>query len=176
VFANRARWSESQNVWVLESGWVRDFQDGSIEKYQKFTATALPELSEPPSYFNREVRQAFQLSFRSWELHRRVAPSRLRCFCADGAVVRKAGLSFDRAGQHVTGDSLRLPRGRARRDRRRCRRPRSRYRLLLAFALLEAMGGVGQLPPPFAAFAPDLVFYFLGMYSSSRCQRSLATR
>jgi len=26
------------------------------------------------------------------------------------------------------------------------------------------MGGVGQMPPPFAAFAPDLVFYFTGMY------------
>src|SRR5260221_36528 len=35
VFATRARWSESQNVWVLESGWVRDFRDGSYEKYQK---------------------------------------------------------------------------------------------------------------------------------------------
>src|SRR5205814_6358260 len=64
VFANRARWSESQNVWVLESGWLRDFQDGSVQKYEKFTATALPELTEPPTYFNREVRQAFQLSFR----------------------------------------------------------------------------------------------------------------
>jgi lipopolysaccharide export LptBFGC system permease protein LptF len=30
--------------------------------------------------------------------------------------------------------------------------------------LLEAMGGVGQMPPPFAAFATDLIFYFLGMY------------
>jgi len=30
--------------------------------------------------------------------------------------------------------------------------------------LLQAMGGVGQMPPPFAAFAPDLIFYFLGMY------------
>ena len=30
--------------------------------------------------------------------------------------------------------------------------------------LLEAMGGVGQMPPPFAAFAPDLIFYFAGMY------------
>jgi len=34
---------------------VRDFQDGSIERYKKFTATALTELTEPPSYFNREV-------------------------------------------------------------------------------------------------------------------------
>ena len=31
-------------------------------------------------------------------------------------------------------------------------------------ALLEAMGGIGQLPPMLAAWSPDLVFFFLGIY------------
>jgi len=31
-------------------------------------------------------------------------------------------------------------------------------------ALLEAMGGVGQLPPFLAGWSPDIVFFFLGMY------------
>ena len=30
--------------------------------------------------------------------------------------------------------------------------------------LLEAMGGVGQLPPFLAGWAPDIIFFFLGMY------------
>src|SRR6516225_153653 len=31
-------------------------------------------------------------------------------------------------------------------------------------ALLEAMGGIGQLPPMLAAWSPDLIFFFLGLY------------
>ncbi len=33
-----------------------------------------------------------------------------------------------------------------------------------ASALLEAMGGVGQLPPLLAGWSPDLIFFFFGMY------------
>src|SRR5260370_13358859 len=62
LFATRARWSEPQHVWVLEGGWMRDFSDGSIAHYERFTAAAPQELTEPPSYFNREVRQAFQMN------------------------------------------------------------------------------------------------------------------
>ena len=65
IFASRARWSESEKVWVLEGGWVRDFSDGTIVRYDRLPpVTSLPELTEPPSYFNREVRQAFQMSWR----------------------------------------------------------------------------------------------------------------
>src|SRR5690349_7845428 len=62
IFAARARWSEPQHGWVLESGWIREFSDGSVTRFETFTAAAPPELSEPPNYFNREVRQAFQMS------------------------------------------------------------------------------------------------------------------
>jgi lipopolysaccharide export LptBFGC system permease protein LptF len=31
-------------------------------------------------------------------------------------------------------------------------------------ALLETMGGVGQLPPFLAGWSPDIIFFFLGMY------------
>src|SRR5213075_2123975 len=61
IFAARARWSEPQHGWVLESGWMREFSDGSVTQFETFTAAAPPELSEPPNYFNREVRQAFQM-------------------------------------------------------------------------------------------------------------------
>ena len=63
VFASRAQWSETQNLWVLESGWVRDFADGVIKRYERFNVKDLPELTEPPSYFHREVRQAFQMNW-----------------------------------------------------------------------------------------------------------------
>jgi lipopolysaccharide export system permease protein len=31
-------------------------------------------------------------------------------------------------------------------------------------ALLEAMGGIGQLPPLMSAWAPDVMFFFVGLY------------
>src|SRR5262249_17819611 len=63
IYASRAKWSDSQSVWILENGWIRDFAEGTVEKYEPFTATALPELKEPPTYFNRQVLQAFQMSW-----------------------------------------------------------------------------------------------------------------
>jgi len=165
IFANQARWSDSQNVWVLESGWVRDFHDGSIEKYEKFTATTLPELNEPPSYFNREVRQAFQLSFR--QLGKYIEGLHNAGFDVSALTVQwYVKIAFPliapvsmllaipyafRVGARgaIGGVAVGLAVGIA-------------YWLLSR--LLEAMGGVGQMPPPFAAFAPDLIFYFFGMY------------
>jgi LPS export ABC transporter permease LptF/LPS export ABC transporter permease LptG len=166
VFANQAQWSESQNAWILQTGWVRDFRDGSIEKYEKFSATTLPELSEPPTYFNREVRQASQLSFR--QLGNYIDGLRRAGFDISALTVQwyvklafpliapvsmllAIPYAFKVGGRGAIGGvAVGLAVGMA-------------YWLLSR--LLEAMGGVGQLPPPLAAFAPDLVFYFLGMYS-----------
>ncbi len=165
VFANQAHWSESQNVWVLESGWVRDFQDGSIEKYQKFTATALSELTEPPSYFNREVRQAFQLSFR--QLGNYIEELRRAGFDVSALTVQwYVKIAFPL----IAPVSMLLAIPYAFRVGARGAIGGVAVGLAVGIAyfslarLLEAMGGVGQMPPPFAAFAPDLVFYFLGMY------------
>jgi len=165
IFATRARWSESEHVWVLEGGWIRDFSNGSVAKFESFTAAAPQELTEPPSYFNREVRQAFQMSLG--ELERYI----------EG--LHKAG--FDVANLMVQWHKkLAYP----------LMAPVS---MLLAFpfaflvgtrgaiggvalgvaiavaywaiaALLEAMGGVGQLPPLLAAWSPDIIFFFLGLY------------
>ena len=165
VFANRARWSDTQNTWVLESGWVRDFRDGTTEKYQKFSATTLSELTEPPTYFNREVRQAFQLSFRQ-----------LGTYIRD---LRNAGFDVSTltvqwyvkiAFPLIAPVSILLAIPYAFRVGSRGAIGGVAVGLALGIAywslarLLEAMGGVGQMPPPFAAFAPDLIFYFMGMY------------
>jgi len=165
IFATRARWSESQKLWVLESGWVRDFSDGTIERYERFTATALPELKEPPSYFNREIRQAFQLSWRELrryinDLHRAgfdvsnltvqwhvkiafplIAPISMLLAIPFAFLVGTRGA--------IGGVAIGLTIGIA-------------YWTLAR--LLDAMGGVGQLPPFLAGWSPDLIFFFLGLY------------
>ncbi|MGH9758970.1 MAG: LPS export ABC transporter permease LptF, partial [Candidatus Acidiferrales bacterium] len=64
IYASRATWESSENAWVLTGGWVRDFENGKVTKYSAFKADSFPELSEPPSYFRREVRQYYQMNWR----------------------------------------------------------------------------------------------------------------
>src|SRR5438445_4343616 len=165
IFSSRARWSETQKVWVLEGSWVRDFADGTIVRYERLPAVAsLPELTEPPSYFNREVRQAFQMSWRELgsyiaglqragfdvstltvQWHEKIAfpllaPVSMLLAIPFGFLVGTRGA--------VGGVVLGLGFGVA---------------YLSIARLLEAMGGVGQLPSFLAGWSPDLIFFFLGL-------------
>jgi LPS export ABC transporter permease LptF/LPS export ABC transporter permease LptG len=165
VFATRAQWSNSEKVWVLEGGWVRDFVGGTIARYERFPVTSLPELSEPPSYFNREVRQASQMSWGALrryvdELHRAgfdvanltvqwhvklafplIAPISILLAIPFALLVGTRGA----LGGVALGVGIGIV-------------------YWTAARLLEAMGGVGQLPPFLAAWSTDITFFFLGLY------------
>jgi LPS export ABC transporter permease LptF/LPS export ABC transporter permease LptG len=165
IFASRAQWSESQRKWLLESGWIRDFADGAVSRYDRFDATALPELNEPPSYFNREVVQATQMNWR--DLRRYIRGLRLAGFDVSFLSVewhRKFAYPFIApismllaipfailvgARGAVGGIALGIGIG---------------VVYWAVAALLQAMGGVGQLPPLLAGWSPDLIFLFLGLY------------
>ena len=165
IFANRARWSDSEHTWILEGGWVRDFADGSIARFQKFTGTAFPELTEPPSYFNREVRQATQMSFR--ELRQYIAGLRKAGFDVASLLVQwHVKLAYPLIAPvsmllaipfaflvgtrgAIGGVALGVGIG---------------ITYWILSRLLEAMGGVGQLPPVMAGWSTDVIFFFLGMY------------
>jgi len=165
VFATRAQWSDSEKVWALEGGWVRDFSDGTITRYERFPVTSLPELSEPPSYFNREVRQASQMNWGALrryieELHKAgfdisnltvqwhvklafplIAPISMLLAIPFALLVGTRGA----LGGVALGVAIGIV-------------------YWTAARLLEAMGGVGQLPPFLAAWSTDITFFFLGLY------------
>ncbi len=165
VFANRAQWLDTEKSWVLESGWIRDFSGGSVEKYTPFKITSLPELVEPPSYFNREVIQAFQMSWRDLrhyifglqnagfdvssltvQWHKKIAypliaPVSMLLAIPFAILVGSRGA--------IGGIALGVAIG---------------IGYWAIAALLEAMGSIGQLPPMLAAWSPDLIFFFFGLY------------
>jgi LPS export ABC transporter permease LptF/LPS export ABC transporter permease LptG len=165
IFAKQARWLDAEKTWVLESGWVRDFSDARVERYAPFKVTTLPELTETPPYFNREVRQAFQMSWRSLrhyidslrnagfdvstlnvQWHKKIAypliaPISMMLAIPFALFVGSRGA--------VGGIALGVGIGIS-------------YWALAA--LTEAMGGIGQLPPFLAAWSPDLIFFFLALY------------
>jgi LPS export ABC transporter permease LptF/LPS export ABC transporter permease LptG len=166
VFAERAAWDPTQSTWVLTGGWVRDFDsEGRVAKYQPFKATSLPELIEPPGYFRREVRQYYQMNWR--QLGEYIASLRQAGFdtarlavqwhrkfafplIAAVIVFLSAPFAFLVGTRGAIG-GLALAVG-----------------VGIAYwataALFEAMGSLGQLPPLIAAWAPDAIFGFLGVY------------
>ena len=165
VFANRAHWEDSQHTWILESGWVRDFDGAKVTSYVPFLAYALGELSEPPSYFNREVRQSYQMNSRelkeyirelrqagfdvarfSVQWHKKfafplIAPIIVLLAIPFAFLVGTRGA----VGGLALGVSIGIV-------------------YWATSALFEAMGAVGQLPPLLAGWAPDVIFGFLGLY------------
>jgi LPS export ABC transporter permease LptF/LPS export ABC transporter permease LptG len=165
IYAARAHWDSQQGLWILESGWIRDFDRGQVTRYTPFLANALNELSEPPSYFNREVRQSYQMTW--WELKRYIGDLHQAGFdVARLSVQLQKKLSFPLVapiiillaipfsilvGTRGAVGGLALGVGIA-------------IVYWAASALTEAMGAVGQLPPLLAAWAPDTVFGFLGLY------------
>lgn len=166
VFATRAAWDPTVNAWVLTGGWVRDFdRDGLVKSYQPFTATSLPELTEPPGYFRREVRQYSQMNWQQLGTYisslrqagfdtARLAVQWHKKFAfpliAAIVIFLAAPFAFLTGTRGAVGG------------------------LAVAFvigviywssaALFEALGSVGQLPPLLAGWAPDVIFALLGVY------------
>jgi len=166
VFATRASWEPSENTWVLTGGWVRDFDaDGRVARYDPFKATSLAELTEPPGYFRREVRQYYQMNWR--QLGEYIASLRQAGFdtarlsvqwqkkfafpmIAAVIVFLSAPFAFLVGTRGAVG-GLAVAVGIG-------------ISYWAASALFEAMGSVGQLPPLLAGWAPDAIFGFLGVY------------
>ncbi len=165
IYAERAHWDTRQKIWILESGWVREFDHGQVTHFKPFMANALQELDEPPSYFNREVRQSYQMSW--WELKRYIGNLRQAGFdVARLSVQLQKKISFPLiapiiillaipfsilVGTRGAVGGLALGVGIA-------------IIYWAASALTEAMGAVGQLPPILAGWGPDAIFGFLGLY------------
>ena len=165
IFATRARWEPPLNAWVLEAGWIRDFDGGRVKSYVPFKATSLPELVEPPSYFKREVRQSYQMNWRQLAEYIRglqqagFDTSRLTvqwhkkfAFPVIAAIVIFLSAPFAfLVGTRGAVGGIALAVG-----------------ITIVYwaiaALFEAMGAAGQLPPLLAGWSPDAIFFFLAVY------------
>jgi LPS export ABC transporter permease LptG len=165
IFATRATWEPSQSTWVLAGGWVRDFEGGKVVRYHPFRVDSLPEISEPPSYFRREVRQSYQMNWR--QLGSYIASlkqagfdtSRLTvqwqkkfAFPLIAAIIVFLGAPFAfLVGTRGAIGGLAVAVGIG-------------IVYWATAALFEAMGSAGQLPPFLAGWAPDAIFGFLAVY------------
>lgn len=165
VHAERATWSAEKGAWTLASGWVRDFDGSQITRYLPFDRFELAELSEPPGYFNREVRQYYQMDW--WQLSEYIRELRQAGFdVARLSVQLQKKLAFPVIAPVIT--LLAIPFALLVGTRGAIGGIALGVGIAIVYwataTLFEALGGVGQLPPIMAGWAPDAIFAFLGTY------------
>jgi LPS export ABC transporter permease LptF/LPS export ABC transporter permease LptG len=165
VYAERAYWEPRQQAWILESGWIRDFQGGSISRYAEFRVMELPEIDEPPSYFTRETRQSSEMDW--FELRNYIAKLRHSGFdVARFSVQLHKKLAFPLIAPIVI--MLAIPFSILVGSRGAVGGLSLGVGLAVVYwataALFEALGAVGQLPPILSAWSPDFIFLFCGLY------------
>ena len=165
AFFSRAKYEDSLHSWVLEEGWVRTFDGGRLTSYLPYRVTELPEFTEAPSYFNREVRPYTQMSWAELgeyirELHQAgFDVSRLSvqwhkkfAYPMIAPIIMLLAIPFaflvgtrGAVGGLALGVAIGIV-------------------YWASAALAEAIGAAGQLPPVLAGWGPAVVFGFIGMY------------
>jgi LPS export ABC transporter permease LptG/LPS export ABC transporter permease LptF len=165
IQADRAHWSNSMGRWVYEQGWERSLSGSAIESYHKFDAATYPELTEPPGYFKKEVKQSSEMSYE--ELRRYIHDLEQSGF----DVVRlRVQLQKKIAYPLITlvMAILAVPFALSAGKRSTLAGVATAIGIGVVYwtisGLFEAMGNLSQLPPAVAAWSPDLVFGFIGGY------------
>jgi len=171
IYADRAHWEDRLSRWVCEQGWQRRFQSSAIQEYHPFDVATFNTVSEPPAYFKRgtlvlvDVKQSLEMNYEQLrnyihdlqqsgfdvvrlkvQLHKKLAFPVITFVM--GILAIPFALSAGKRGA-VAGVATAI--GVA-------------VVYSLVSQLFEAMGNISQLPPVLAAWAPDVIFAFVGGY------------
>ncbi|MCI0351476.1 MAG: LptF/LptG family permease [Acidobacteriales bacterium] len=165
IYAARAHWEDDLNNWVFEQGWSRTFRGAAIEEFRTFDVSTFSELSEPPAYFKKEIKQSSEMNYAELsqyiddlqqsgfdvvrlrvQLHKKFAYPLIAFVMAVLAI--PFAFSAGRRGA-LSGVATALGIGIA---------------YWVTSGLFEALGNINQLPPALAAWSPDLIFALVGGY------------
>jgi LPS export ABC transporter permease LptG len=165
IYAERAHWEDGLQRWVCTQGWERDLSGPAIQDYHTFDVATFQGVSEPPTYFKKEVKQSSEMSYQELRkyirdlqqsgfdvVRLRVQLEKKFAFPAISLVMAVLAVPFSlSAGRRgaVTGVAVAVG-------------------IAVVYwtvsGLFEAMGNISQLPPFLAAWSPDLIFGLLGGY------------
>ena len=165
IYADRAHWEDSLRRWVCTQGWERDFRGPAIENYRTFDVATFSAVSEPPTYFKKEVKQSSEMNYQ--ELRRYIRDLQQSGFDVVRLRVqleKKFAFPIITLVMAVLAIPFSLSSGR--------RGAITGIAVAVGIALVywtvaglfEAMGNISQLPPVLAAWSPDLIFALLGGY------------
>ena len=165
IYADRAHWEESLHRWVCTQGWERDLRGPAIENYRTFDVATFPMVSEPPTYFKKEVKQSSEMN--SQELRRYIHDLQQSGFDVVRLRVqleKKFAFPIITLVMAVLAVPFALSMGR----RGAVTGVATAVGIAVVYwtvaGLFEAMGNISQLPPVLAAWSPDLIFGLVGGY------------
>ncbi len=165
VYADHAQWEEKLNRWVFTQGWQRSFSESAIQEYRPFDVSTFTAVSEPPSYFKKEVKQSLEMNYE--QLSRYIHDLQQSGF----EVVRlKVQLQKKIAFPVITFVMviLAIPFALSAGKRGAVAGVATAIGIAVIYSvvsgLFEAMGNISQLPPVLAAWSPDVIFALVGGY------------
>jgi LPS export ABC transporter permease LptG/LPS export ABC transporter permease LptF len=167
IKAQQARWNAAAGTWTYENGWRSDFTSETHPVRVDFQAATFPELVEPPDYFLKGPLLYTQMDFLQ-----------LKSYIAD---LRQSGYGYDTVELEVQlyrkfsvplfaliMAMIAIPFGFLVGNRGAMTGIGVSIGIALSYwaisSLFEKIGEVNQLPPPVAAWAPDVVFGLAGIY------------
>jgi LPS export ABC transporter permease LptG len=165
IHADRAHWEDRLDRWVLEQGWQRSFQNSAIGDYKKFDVSTLNVVSEPPSYFKKEVKQSLEMNYEQLSRYiHDLQQSGFEVVRLKVQLYKKLAFPVITFVMGVLAIPFALSAGK--------RGALSGVAIAIGVAvvysivsgLFEDMGNISQLPPLLAAWAPDVIFAFVGGY------------
>src|SRR6202521_5291279 len=165
IYADRAHWEDSLQRWVCTQGWERSLRGPAIENYRTFDVATFPVVSEPPTYFKKEVKQSSEMNYE--ELRRYIHDLQQSGFDVVRLRVqlqKKLAFPIITLVMAVLAIPFSLSSGR--------RGAVTGVAVAVGIAvvywtvagLFEAMGNISQLPAVLAAWSPDLIFALVGGY------------
>jgi len=163
--AERAHWQPSLKTWVFENGWSREFHGNQSIPLTPFQVKTFAELSEPPSYFLKEVKQDSQMNFRELD-------SYIRDLQESGFNTVKLRVQFYRKFSvplfALIMAMISIPFGFLVGNRGAMAGIGVSIGIAISYwgigLLFEKIGDVNQLPPAIAAWSPDALFSLTGLY------------
>jgi len=166
IYANRATWLGTH--WMFDDGWRRRIDENGSVDYQPFGSLALHTV-DGPEYFKKEVRTAEQMTYP--ELKRYVSNLRQSGFDVSGLMVdlyRKLSFPLVSFVMAMIGIPFSFTTG----------KKGAFYGIGLSlavgifywstFAFFEKLGGISRLSPFVAAWFPNLIFGFGGIWMMLR--------
>ena len=175
ISAKRARWEPPLNAWVFQNGWVRDMDAACLgcapTRYDDFAGETrtFTELKEKPDYFVHEEKQSQQMNFEELgtyiaELQQsglntiplQVQWSKKFSTPLFALIMAMVSLPFafvagNRGAMAGVGLSLGIA-----------------ISYWSVEQVFEQIGNLNQLPPPVAAWSPDVIFSLAGLYFLAR--------
>jgi LPS export ABC transporter permease LptG/LPS export ABC transporter permease LptF len=170
ISAERARWDTRSHAWIFEDGMAQEARGGR-DNYRQFrnASASFPELTETPSWFVKEEKEYKEMNFE--ELGRYIGE--LQAIGLDTTPLRvQYYKKFSVPLFALIMAILSVPFAFIAGNRGAMTGVGISFGIAIAYwtvgTLFEQVGDMNQLPAVMAAWSPDVIFSFAGLYFMAR--------